>query len=288
MYDEIRNKNILNDIIRFILFLAILFGGFWLVNNMFTKDVKASHMEIEPGVYLEMDYTENEYFNNGVDVVMILEVSSVTGDDRVTNFYHYFTQAYDETSKFIFNMPQFYRIELESANNITPVGPIKTLIIDRTMETMTGYSGSDELLFTYYKSDMLQWGIIEIRALRDTTTQMIAIQEAYNNGYLNGVQVGYDAGYDAGYDVGYDVGISQGDYDIAYEEGYDIGFDSGYQQGLLNNPNNDFGTLISTILLGVGTVLGIELLPNITIGAIIAVPIVFGIIAFVLGRKKGD
>jgi len=55
---------------------------------------------------------------------------------------------------------------------------------------------------------------------------------------------------------------------------------------LVENPDNNFGTMIRTVLLGVGSILSVELLPNITIGAIIAVPIIFGIISFVLGRRK--
>lgn len=94
-------------------------------------------------------------------------------------------------------------------------------------------------------------------------------EDGYSNGYYNGLRAGDQDGYDRGLDVGYNQGKNDG-----------------YSLGLVDNPNNNFGSLITTILLGVGSVLGIELLPNITIGAIIAVPIVFGIIAFVLGRKK--
>lgn len=70
------------------------------------------------------------------------------------------------------------------------------------------------------------------------------------------------------------------------EQAYAKGKIEGYDEGLVANPDNNMLNMIRTVLLGVGTVLGIELLPNITIGAIILIPIVFGLIAFVLGRKK--
>lgn len=76
------------------------------------------------------------------------------------------------------------------------------------------------------------------------------------------------------------------EYEKGLNKGLNDGYDNGYKDGMTINPNDNFGSMIKAILLGVGTVLGIQLLPNITIGAIIAVPIVFGIIAFVLGRKK--
>lgn len=100
----------------------------------------------------------------------------------------------------------------------------------------------------------------------------------YNEGLYKDA---YDKGYNEGYNTGFNLGNEQG-----LLQGYNNGYQIGYQKGLTINPNNNFGAMITTVLLGVGTVLSIELLPNISIGAIIAVPIVFGVIAFVLGRKK--
>jgi len=103
----------------------------------------------------------------------------------------------------------------------------------------------------------------------------------YQDGYNDGYYVGYGGGYDVGYNDGYIDGSNHG-----YDVGYDYGYDHGYDKGLVENPDNNFGTMIRTVLLGVGSILSVQLLPNITIGAIIAVPIIFGIISFVLGRRK--
>lgn len=84
----------------------------------------------------------------------------------------------------------------------------------------------------------------------------------------------YGRGYEEGYELGYDTGYNKGDSD-------------GYNRGISENmETGGFGLLLKQTFIGLGSFLGIELLPNITIGAIIAVPIVFGLIAFILGRKK--
>lgn len=80
--------------------------------------------------------------------------------------------------------------------------------------------------------------------------------------------------YDRGYEVGYDVG-----YDLGYDDGYNKGISETFESG-------GFGLVLKQIFISIGTFLGINLLPGITIGGIIAVPIVFGIIAFILGRRK--
>lgn len=76
------------------------------------------------------------------------------------------------------------------------------------------------------------------------------------------------------------------EYERGLNKGLNDGYNNGYNDGIKINPNNNFGAMIASVLVGVGSILSIQLLPNISIGAIIAVPIVFGVIAFVLGRKK--
>ena len=103
--------------------------------------------------------------------------------------------------------------------------------------------------------------IISVLELIDDITYEELLQE-YNRGFDNGYNSGYDLGYYEGYNVGYDKGISE------------------------NLETGGFGLILKNVFLGVGSFLGIQLLPGISIGAIIAVPIVFGIISFILGRRK--
>lgn len=138
--------------------------------------------------------------------------------------------------------------------------------------------------------------------------------EAYDLGYGTGYQYGYDYGYDKGYDKGYGLGYLDGK-DDAYEGGvpnynegykdamYDMftegfgwteydetqsySYKQGWNAGVATNSDFSFTGLLAQIFMGLGSLLAIELLPNITIGAVIAVPIVFGIIAFIIGKRGG-
>lgn len=121
----------------------------------------------------------------------------------------------------------------------------------------------------------------------------------YNAGYNSGESSGYNAGYAAGESSGYNQGYNDGEssgYDNGYNDGYDYGFNNGYDLGYndgyqtaINDGSADFGltAMLSGLFVGLGSLLSIELLPNISIGMIIAVPVVFGIIAFILGKRGG-
>ena len=68
---------------------------------------------------------------------------------------------------------------------------------------------------------------------------------------------------------------------------YYEGFREGKDEGLRLSTDHSFYGLISQVFAGLGTFLAIELLPNITFGAIFAVPLVFGIIFFIIGKRGG-
>ncbi len=131
-------------------------------------------------------------------------------------------------------------------------------------------------------------------------------QDGYNDGYNIGYQEGREAGYNAGSETGYEHGYIVG-YDEGWEEGNEIGYNGGYQEGHeagyqegheagynigynagINEQldDKDFTVLLKSVFLAIGTFLGINLIPGISIGAIISVPIVFGIIAFIIGKRK--
>lgn len=110
--------------------------------------------------------------------------------------------------------------------------------------------------------------------------------DGYNNGYNVGYNDGFGDGKIAGYDEGYDDGKADG-LAVGREHWYDVGYQAGYNKGINEQlEDKDFSNLLRSAFVAIGAFLGINLLPGISIGAIIAVPIVFGIIAFILGRKK--
>lgn len=120
----------------------------------------------------------------------------------------------------------------------------------------------------------------------DIFNYMDYLSEISEEDLLREYNRGYDAGYTDGYTDGYDVGGAVG-FEDGYFYGHDIGYNKGYNDGINEQlADKDFTHMLKSVFVGVGSFLGINLLPGITIGAIIAVPIVFGIIAFILGKRK--
>ncbi len=138
-------------------------------------------------------------------------------------------------------------------------------------------------------------------------------RDAYNDGYNDGNDDGYDTGYYHGEQDGYDLG-----YEDGYEDGYDYGefygynmgrhefgiffegewrkaewfgyfsYNEGYNDGLIEKDLFGFGGLLTAVFGGLGSLLSVQLFPGVYLGAIVAVPLVFGIIFFILGKRKGD
>lgn len=100
----------------------------------------------------------------------------------------------------------------------------------------------------------------------------------YWRGYGDGLNDGYNDGLTDGYDNGKTDGIA---------EGYRDGYAQGLIDGSLSGDDYSFAGLLGQVFIGLGSLLAINLLPGISLGAIIAVPVVFGIIAFILGKRGG-
>lgn len=112
--------------------------------------------------------------------------------------------------------------------------------------------------------------------------QNVVFDERYQDGYNDG----YDSGFSNGYDSGEQSGYADG-----WDNGYNFGYDKGFSDGLSESDttyNGVFGTIANGIFAPIALIFGIELLPNITVGMIILVPLIFGLIAFIVGGKKND
>ena len=92
--------------------------------------------------------------------------------------------------------------------------------------------------------------------------------------YSDGYQAGYSDGYQAGEDDGYLSGK---------EDGYNLGFIDGYNKGLIDgNTETNIFTYLNGVFRAVDAFLSVEIIPGITLWAIVLIPIVFGVIAFFL------
>lgn len=93
--------------------------------------------------------------------------------------------------------------------------------------------------------------------------------------YFNTDYAGYNNGYDAGWDKGYESG---------FDYGQELGYNNGYNDGVIAGSNNfnilDFIRALFDLIWGV---LSVEMLPNIKLVYIVAIPLVLSVIKFILG-----
>ncbi len=114
------------------------------------------------------------------------------------------------------------------------------------------------------------------------------IEEGSRFIYYGGYQDGYNDGR-ADYGEYFPPGSPDGfDGWYGFQDGYDYGYDKGYDKAFDDNNTFNFTALLAQIFVGMGSLLAINLLPGISIGAIVAVPLVFGIIYFIIGKRSGD
>lgn len=122
-------------------------------------------------------------------------------------------------------------------------------------------------------------------------TDYFTVNNTINTGYNDGYNDGFIDGNKTGiYDVYFDGfgGFINPDTNEPYDYTYSFPYGQGYNAGLEATNDYSLTGMLFQIFGGLGALLSIELLPNITIGAIVAVPLVFGIIYFILGKRSGD
>lgn len=232
-------------------------------------------IEVKPGQYETLHYiatTEVENLNlYGVMAFQYPVFKSHTLDDRRVYYRR------DSNSEF----QHFYDVEfivLKKMSNKCELY-IKNNGVIHKLDFFPGSSDLGGIRITYYIPDY---------------TYEDGYNEGYNNGYIDGIEAGYMDGEEKGYGMGFEDGYNQGytngedaGYNQGHEDGYNTGYNIGYNTGINEQlADKDFTNLLKSVFIAMGSFLSINLLPGISIGAIIAVPIVFGIIAFILGRKK--
>lgn len=87
----------------------------------------------------------------------------------------------------------------------------------------------------------------------------------YNKGYNDGYYKGYDEGYREAYDEAYDRGYKQGKNEAVMDQ-LDL---FGYLQALFGEQ-------------GLGRLLKLELLPGVSLGAVIMIPLAFFLVSFIM------
>lgn len=113
----------------------------------------------------------------------------------------------------------------------------------------------------------------------DYTGQYIYISiggELYGLGYNEGLIEGNISGYNNGYGDGYEIG-------------YNNGANDGYENGINASAGNTWSSIwdfIYNIFVFIGRFMDIEILPNIKIGYIVGIAIVFALFGFIINISK--
>jgi hypothetical protein len=103
-----------------------------------------------------------------------------------------------------------------------------------------------------------------------------------------GTSVAYQEGETDGYNEGYFDGYDDGNFD-GFENGYDAGFNDGYDVGYEANTAGNEGLfdMMASLFGGVGAVFNIYVLPSITLGMLVFVPIIFALLMFIIKILRG-
>ena len=113
----------------------------------------------------------------------------------------------------------------------------------------------------------------------------------YNNGLKYGQEIGYNKGYNESKNYYNDLIIpeikeeyEEIGYNNGLEYGQEIGYNKGYNAGIIAGSNNfNVLNLIRSLFDLIWGVLSVEMLPNIKLIYIVAIPLVLSVIRFILG-----
>jgi len=125
-----------------------------------------------------------------------------------------------------------------------------------------------------------------------------AYTSGYNAGYTTGYNIGigqYEVGYEQGYNTGYSIGYDDGAFEVEqlYIDVVLESYDDGYAQGFIdgNIDASDFAwttTMIRWLGTAFASFASIEIVPDLSLGMIMAVPLVLGILTFIVGVAKAN
>lgn len=274
------------------------------------KQIKALEQQTYPITFLKSTYYINYYEQenaNTYEFIVQYVLENITIDTLNDNEYFFITEKYIALRKGINRNANTYTIEqIETGSDYT----LFIIRITINKNFIDSEYGGPAYVFSFFNNDLslyIQYDLYnEVyndgydigygegfvdgrdygRGIGYQEGYVDGQYEGYWSGYEEGLEDGYNQGYEAGYEEGNWYGYNEG-YDIGYDLGYDLGYNNGYNKGISENmETGGFGLMLKQVFASVGSFLEIELLPGIPFGAIIAVPIVFGIIAFILGRRS--
>lgn len=183
-------------------------------------------------------------------------------------FYHSYPQAL-QGEEITIKMNEFYIINLSSLGF-----------------TLTDLS-KNELDYYYTIYYLLKNGInpTDLWANGFTNGEIQGYADGYSDGYSDGYDDGYNNGYSDGQEDGYDTGYLDGNV-AGLETGYNNGYVDGFDDGVLSDVDTSW---LLNFVSGTVNVLGVTIVPGISLGVFVFIPLFFGFIGFIyrLGGRRG-
>lgn len=277
-----------NKIITIIVFVALFSVLFFLIFNNLRKNkfVAAEKEPINPKYVLpfeDINVFVAEYEIKGVSQSSYTDVYAylfTNNNEKVymIDFPDYFFPPLGVS----YDSPQFF--VFPAKNQVLP--NIQTLVWENNQLIDILYEPVNLVWYGsriyVYEKDIL---LFDFRPGVDyyTFTYRVASENIQDN-YINGYEDGQVDLYVTG--SLYNGFNEDGSFD--YNNGYDNGFDLGLTAGDTGSATTSiFSVVISAIAGGLGLVLGFELIPGFTIGLFVMIPLLFGLLFFII-RGRGD
>lgn len=160
--------------------------------------------------------------------------------------------------------------------------PVNTAEYDFMILTARSISGKEsqtnDIVFSSFDNN--ENGVF-IQSYSVQQNKFSATPFSYLNDYSQGYEDGYDAGKNDGIEEGYQEGYQEGE-----ENGFNDGYQEGYQQGKAENDSYGIAPFVQTIFNGFSTMLNVEIFPKIKLWYLIGIPLIFGIVKFIIGWIK--
>lgn len=160
--------------------------------------------------------------------------------------------------------------------------PVNTAEYDFMILSGQGIDGGDyqtnDIVFSSFESN--QNGVF-ISTYSVQQNLLTATPFSYQSDYSQGYEDGYYAGRNEGIEEGYQQGYVDGE-----ENGFNDGYQMGIEQGLAENDSYGIAPFVQSIFNGFSTMLNVEIFPKIKLWYLIGIPLIFGIVRFIIGWIK--
>lgn len=261
----------------------------------YTNDLKYAFIIIQPVKISYNDNNNNYIYEGYIDQIAIF--NNTLNDFIAIEFY------YQGSPISSYGINNFFGVLTTTFNIINSVeqeyGDIKYesgyrfgYNAGRTVGLEEGQLGSEELYNKAYKIGYeeakkyyYQLGYTEGYELISKVEFEKGFQHGVNDGYNNGYNKGYQDGVSTVYENGFS-GLINPDTNSLYDQTASFPYGKGYQDGFTSTEEGGLWNVVFSAILAPFQVLEIELMPGVTMGMIFAVPLVFGLLAWMLSVGK--